>query len=67
MEISGEIIYKLKSKCFLVSSLSIYAFSTHYTILYHDITKKKLRIIKLNTILMGRGYFIRLEMSYRLF
>ena len=30
MEISGEIIYKFKSKCLLASSLSIYDFSNHY-------------------------------------
>ena len=39
---SGEILNKLKSKCFLVSSLSTYDFSTLYTTLPHNLIIDKL-------------------------
>ena len=39
---SGEILNKLKSKCFLASSLSTYNFSSLCTTLPHDLNKEKL-------------------------
>ena len=39
---SGEILDKLKSKCFLASSMSTYDFPTLYTTLPHNRTKEKL-------------------------
>ena len=39
---SGEILNKLKSKCFLASGLSTYDFSTLYTTLPHNLIKEKL-------------------------
>ena len=37
---SGKILNKLKSKCFLASSVSTYALSTLYTTLPHNFIKK---------------------------
>ena len=39
---SGEILNKLKSRCFLASNLSTYDFSTLYTTLPHNLIKEKL-------------------------
>ena len=39
---SGEILNKLKSRCFLASGLSTYDFSTLYTTLPHNLIKEKL-------------------------
>ena len=39
---SGEILYELKSKGILASSVSTYDFSTLYTILHHYLIKEKL-------------------------
>ena len=39
---SGEILYKLKSKGFLASSLSIYDFSSLYATFHHNLIKDKL-------------------------
>ena len=39
---SGEILNKLKSRCFLASGLSLYDFSTLYTTLPHKLIKEKL-------------------------
>ena len=39
---SGEILNKLKSRCFLASSLLTYDFSTLYTTLPHNLIKEKL-------------------------
>ena len=38
---SGEILYKLKSRGFLASGLSIYDFFTLYTTLPHNLIKEK--------------------------
>ena len=38
---SGEILNKLKAKCFLASSLSTYDFSSLYTTLPHNLIKEK--------------------------
>ena len=39
---SGEVLYKLKSKGFLVFSVPTYDFSTLYSILPHNLIKEKL-------------------------
>ena len=39
---SGEILNKLKSRCFLAYGLSTYYFSTFYTTLPHNLIKEKL-------------------------
>ena len=39
---SGEILNKLKSKCFLASGLSTCDFCTHFTKLHHRLIKEKL-------------------------
>ena len=39
---SGEILNKLKSRCFLASGLSAYDFSTLYTTLSYNLIKEKL-------------------------
>ena len=42
IKIQGEILNKLKSRCFLSSSLSTYDFSTLDTTLSHNLIKEKL-------------------------
>ena len=39
---SGEVLNKLKSRCFRATSLSTYDFSTLYTTLLHNLNKEKL-------------------------
>ena len=49
-------INKLKSKCFLASSLSAYDFSTLYTTLPHNLVKEKLN--ESNEQTFSRAHFI---------
>ena len=58
---SGEILNKLKSRCFLASGLSTYDLSTLYTTLPYNLIKEKLTEL-LNKHLTERAHFIWLVM-----
>ena len=51
----GEMLNKLKSKCFLASSLSTYGFFTLYTTLPHNLIKATLTKLIEHTFNKGGG------------
>ena len=61
IKISGEILNKLKSRCFLASGLSTYDFSTLFTTLPHNLIKEKLTEL-IEKHLTERAHFIWLVM-----
>ena len=55
---SGEILKKLKSKCFLASGLSTYELSTLYTTLPHTLIKEKLMELIEQTFNRGGSLYL---------